>query len=262
MISYAPPGGSVGPHLDLYDVFILQAKGHRRWQISTQPVAADNQVAGTPLRIQKDFQAEHEWLLEPGDLIYLPPGVSHFGVATDDCMSYSIGFRATSHADLLNDFIGFVTQDLDQQRVYRDSDLKPQQHSNEITMDALDRVRNIFRQYLDADHPQLLVWLGHYMSDPKTDVLREIDQPASHCSELPERLYRHPASRFAFYRMPDHALLFVDGEEHKTGIDFSQTLCKSRAVKSSEILAISNQDEQQLLLSLFNTAKLVASLDD
>ena len=77
MVSYAADQGSVGPHVDLYDVFLLQGEGKRRWQISTREVTEDNQVEGTPLRIQKEFTAEEEWIVEPGDMIYLPPGVSH-----------------------------------------------------------------------------------------------------------------------------------------------------------------------------------------
>ncbi|MCW8910076.1 MAG: cupin domain-containing protein, partial [Gammaproteobacteria bacterium] len=183
MISYAPEGGSVGPHMDLYDVFILQAQGHRRWQINSQPVVEDNQVKGTPLRIQKDFVAEEEWLLAPGDLIYIPPGVSHYGVATDDCMSFSIGFRATSHAELVNDFIGYITQDLDTSLTYRDPDLKAQNNPNEITTDAIDRVRNIFKDYLDPDNPKLAEWFGRFVSDTKTDMATQVAEEILNISE-------------------------------------------------------------------------------
>jgi len=260
MISYAPLGGSVGPHMDLYDVFILQADGHRRWQLNSQPVASDNQVAGTPLRIQKDFIAEHEYLLAPGDLIYIPPGVSHYGVATDDCMSYSIGFRATSHADLVNDFVGYITQDLDSQLVYRDSDLVSQQHSNEITADAVERVRKIFEHYLKADHPQLTRWLGRFMSDPKTDVSRELDHEIDDIAQLPPTLFRHPASRFAFSDFDNQCLLFVDGEDYGTSRAFAERLCDDRQLSLSALLEVSSDADKELLLMLYNSSKLVVSL--
>jgi 50S ribosomal protein L16 3-hydroxylase len=101
MISYAPPHGTVGPHVDSYDVFLIQGLGRRRWQI--QQNYDPSLVAGADLRVLKNFKPTHSWELSPGDLLYLPPGVAHYGVALEDCMTYSIGFRAPSHRDVLTD---------------------------------------------------------------------------------------------------------------------------------------------------------------
>lgn len=263
MISYAPEGGSVGPHMDLYDVFILQAKGHRRWQINSQPVAKDNQVKGTPLRIQKDFVAEEEWLLSPGDIIYIPPGVSHYGVATDDCMSFSIGFRATSHNDLVNDFIGYITQNLDTSLVYRDADLALQQHANEITHDAIQRVSTIFKSYLDPQHPQLKRWFGRFMSDTKTDISQDdietVDSLAdleSMIAEYNGTLCRNPASRFAFSRNNNQAMLFVDGEDFDVSTNFAEALCDQRLINIETLKHVMSEQEQDLLLTLYNQGSL------
>jgi 50S ribosomal protein L16 3-hydroxylase len=262
MISYAPEGGSVGPHMDLYDVFILQAQGHRRWQINTQPVAEDNQVEDTPLRIQKDFRPEQSWLLGPGDIIYIPPEVSHFGVATDDCMSYSIGFRANDHADLLNDFIGYITRDLPPTLVYRDSDLTTQTHPNEITDDAIRRVTEIFRTYLKPDHPLLKQWFGRYISDTKADIFREPEIHIEQLSELPDIIYRHPASRFAFTRDAGRSTLFVDGQDYQTSLNFAEILCCERKVAVEILLNTASAHEKALLMNFFNNGKLISSLQD
>ena len=257
MISYAPEGGSVGPHMDLYDVFILQAQGHRRWQINSQPVAEDNQASSTPLRIQKDFIAEEEWLLAPGDLIYIPPGVSHYGVATDDCMSFSVGFRATSHTELVNDFIGYITQDLDTSLTYRDPDLKTQNNPNEITADAINRVRNIFKDYLDPDNPKLAEWFGQFVSDTKTDINTEASDTVSNITEIKDKtLMRNPASRFAFIKNND-AQLFIDGDRYNVSKDFAETLCKDRSIDSASLMASTTDNEQSLLIELINNGKLL-----
>ncbi|MDH5570657.1 MAG: cupin domain-containing protein [Gammaproteobacteria bacterium] len=262
MISYAPEGGSVGPHMDLYDVFILQARGHRRWQINAQPVAKDNQVSGTPLRIQKDFIAEDEWLMEPGDIIYIPPGVSHYGVATDDCMSFSIGFRATSHADLVNDFIGQLTQNLDASLTYRDPDLKIQNNPNEITTDAIERVRTIFKEYLDPNNPQLAEWFGRFVSDTKTDMTADVDEIISAIAEINDTtLMRNPASRFAFIKDNDNAQLFIDGDCYTVTSLFTETLCKDRSLDSNTVIASATEDEQSLLIDLINNGKLIIEDD-
>ncbi len=99
MISYAATGGSVGPHIDQYDVFLLQAEGTRRWQIA-QSFEPDL-LEGCPLNVLQQFTSEQEWVLEPGDMLYLPPNVAHLGIALEPGMTWSIGSRAPSGADLL-----------------------------------------------------------------------------------------------------------------------------------------------------------------
>lgn len=261
MISYAPEGGSVGPHMDLYDVFILQAQGHRRWQINTRSVADDNQVVETNLRIQKEFIAEQEWLMEPGDIIYIPPGVSHHGVATDDCLSFSIGFKASSHADLVNDFIGYITRELSPKLTFQYDNLKLQQNSAEITNSALNNVREIFTQYLKPNNPELKRWFGRYSSDNRTDLQQPHEDDIENIEQLKifiesgGQLIRHPASRFAFTHNNSAAILFIDGEDYDVSIEFATHLCQQRDVNLNELLQSSNHDEQDLLIELYNQGK-------
>ncbi len=109
MVSYATAGGGVGAHVDSYDVFLLQAHGQRRWRISEQ---ADLEfVPKLPLKILKDFRSEQEWVLNPGDMLYLPPNVAHEGVAIDECLTYSIGYRAPRLHDALDDALGMLTSE-------------------------------------------------------------------------------------------------------------------------------------------------------
>ncbi|MCK5383887.1 MAG: cupin domain-containing protein [Gammaproteobacteria bacterium] len=263
MISYAPEGGSVGPHLDRYDVFILQAQGHRHWQIHSRDVAADNRVPGTDMDIQKEFEAEQDWLLGPGDMIYIPPGVSHYGVATDDCLSFSIGFRAPSHAEMLQDFVGFISQGRPAEVNFSDPQLSVQQHANEITATTLDSVREVLGKYLQADPPGLSRWFGCFISDVKTDITPEVGQAVADFSNLlvtHSVLARHPASHYAFSREGQRALLFVDGDDFDVSVGFAETLCAHREIELRTLAAIMTDAEQQLLLNLFNTGKLSPSL--
>ena len=103
MISYATDGGGVGPHLDSYDVFLIQAHGRRRWRVG--PPCADDIQPGLPLKILSRFEPDREWVLEPGDMLYLPPKWAHDGVALGPCMTYSVGFRAPSRHELLCAFL-------------------------------------------------------------------------------------------------------------------------------------------------------------
>lgn len=261
MISYAADHGSVGPHIDLYDVFILQGQGKRRWQINSQEVTEENQIEETPLRIQKDFQAEEEWIIEPGDMLYLPPGVSHHGVSLGESLSYSIGFRATSHADLVNEFIGHITQNLSPKLTYQDPDQRIQQHPNEIKQDALERVTEIFKEYLQPNHPELQRWFGCFVSDTKASIATEPENEISSIEELKDltstgTLSRHPASRFAFAQNPENTLLFIDGEDYEVNPDFAKSLCKQRQIDLDELLAIAAKDELQLMVDLYNSGKV------
>ena len=106
MVSYAVPGGGVGPHVDSYDVFLLQGHGTRRWQISRQ--VDHSFVPGLPLKVLARFEPDEEWVLEAGDMLYLPPGVAHHGVAMSECLTWSIGFRAPTDAELVEGFLDFL----------------------------------------------------------------------------------------------------------------------------------------------------------
>ena len=261
MVSYAADQGSVGPHVDLYDVFLLQGEGKRRWQISTREVTEDNQVKGTPLRIQKEFTAEEEWIVEPGDMIYLPPGVSHHGVSLGESISYSIGFRATSHADLVNDFIAHITQNLSPKLTYRDPDQSVQEYTNEIKQDALQRVTEIFKNYLQPDHPELQRWFGRFVSDTKSDVMTEPEQEVDSIEELQVLantgvLNRHTASRFAFAQNPENTLLFVDGEDYEVTAEFAKALCRQRQINLDELLQVANKDEKLFIVAMYNQGKI------
>lgn len=261
MCSYAADQGSVGPHFDLYDVFIIQGEGKRRWQISTAEVANDNQVSETPLRIQSEFNAEEEWILEPGDMIYIPPGVSHYGVSLGDSISFSVGYRAVSHADILGDFIAHITQNCPPELTYRDSDLKAQANTGEIKADAIARVKKILVQYLDPNHPEIARWFGRFMSDSKSDRLEQEMQSFNNAEELldainnGENLYRHPASRFAFIKNAEHSQLFIDGHDYQVSSKFAESLCKTRRV-DAQLFKLATAEQKQLLLDLFHAGSL------
>jgi 50S ribosomal protein L16 3-hydroxylase len=167
MVSYAPKGGGVGPHFDAYDVFLLQGLGHRRWQISTQ---ADKElIEGAPLRILKNFQVEQEWVLEAGDMLYLPPHCGHNGIAEDDCMTYSIGFRTPAYQELAEQFLVYLQDRICVEGVYADPDLTTQTHPSEIGAAMLDQVEKAIAQ-VRWDKEDIANFLGCYLSEPKPHI--------------------------------------------------------------------------------------------
>lgn len=170
MISYAVDGGGVGPHFDDYDVFLLQGMGQRRWQISHQQDREFEEDA--PLKILKHFEPEFDWVLDPGDMLYLPPEWAHNGIAVGECMTYSIGFRSPRANELVSEFLGYVQENLAIEGIYADPDLARQDNSAAISEAMVDQVDRMIRQ-LAWDRSDIGDFLGRYLSEPKPAVYFE-----------------------------------------------------------------------------------------
>jgi len=167
MVSYAVPGGSVGPHFDSYDVFLLQGMGQRRWQISAQTDLS--LIDDVPLKILRHFKPQEEWLLGPGDMLYLPPHYAHHGVAEDACTTYSIGFRAPSAQELAHAFLIHLQDTLQIDGQYADPDLRVQQHPAEISRAMLKQIGTMIAR-IQWDASDIAQFAGRYLSDPKPNV--------------------------------------------------------------------------------------------
>ncbi|MEK9825656.1 MAG: cupin domain-containing protein [Methylotenera sp.] len=185
MVSYAPDGGGVGPHFDSYDVFLLQGQGKRLWRISAQTDLT--LVENAPLRILKNFETSQEWLLNAGDMLYLPPHLAHWGIAvsngSEDCMTYSIGFRAPKHRELATEFLGYLQDKLQQDEnampgIYQDADLTLQSHAAEISTNMIAKVSQTLNQ-IQWSNDVVADFLGRYLSEPKPDVLFEPNKKLS-----------------------------------------------------------------------------------
>ncbi|MGI4839608.1 MAG: JmjC domain-containing protein [Janthinobacterium lividum] len=215
MISYATPGGGVGPHFDNYDVFLLQGHGKRNWKIGQMCNADSPLIEHSDLRILADFEQAEEWVLEPGDMLYLPPRVAHCGVAVDECMTYSVGFRAPSAAEVLTHFTDFLSQFLPDEDRYSDADATPVSDPHQIQHDALDRLKGLLAEHM-SDERLLLTWFGQFMTEPRypelvagseveeEDLLGGLEDGAV--------LIRNPSARLAWSEVDDDLLLFASGQ--------------------------------------------------
>jgi 50S ribosomal protein L16 3-hydroxylase len=168
MVSYAPDGGGVGPHFDSYDVFLLQGQGQRLWRISEQWDLS--LLDDAPLRILKNFSSEQEWVLNPGDMLYLPPHVAHWGVAVGECMTYSIGFRAASTQELATEFLIYLQDRCQLQGRYADPQLKTQKHPAKISDAMLLQVEEMLNK-LEWNKGVVAEFLGQYLTEPKHHVM-------------------------------------------------------------------------------------------
>lgn len=246
MISYAAPHGSVGPHTDAYDVFLLQLEGTRRWQIDTRPVDPENRLPDVDLRILAHFEPESEWVLEPGDMLYLPPGIAHYGVALDACMTASIGFRAPGQKELVSAWLDDVAARVDPECRYNDAGRPVARNPGEIDPASRQAIVSMMREALERSDDALERWFGRYITEPRADLVSLYPEPEGWTNEgLAQHLAsgrdlkRNTAARLAYFTQQETLFLYADGEEYPLDmnfqalvavlcqrIDFPATLCR------------------------------------
>ena len=228
MISYAAPGGSVGPHWDHYDVFLVQLAGRRRWQIDDRDgpelVARDDQA----LRLLQSFDPNQEWTLSPGDMLYLPPEVPHHGVSLDaDCLTLSLGMRAPSQAEMLVDLAEQLAVDLPERARYADPGIEPPPYPALIPPSALQRVRTIINRLTKLDDDTLADWFGGFVTryGLTMDAVGEPDWTPAAVAQLLARgdsLVRNPWVRWAVIEHGPRAVLYANGERYETTVELAR----------------------------------------
>lgn len=221
MISYAPVGGTVGPHTDGYDVFLLQALGTRRWQIGDTPLIDASIMEDLDVQILAEFSAGQTWDLEPGDMLYLPPHYAHHGVAMNDCMTFSIGFRAPSQVDILDAVVNTMLEHGLGKIRYNDADLVLSDHSAEIDAQAIARLKSMLHQAIDDAEPILTTAMGKFVTETKPSLAAIVEESFSDLAtidevsrqfEKGEVLQRNQYCRFAWTANEHAGQLFLAGE--------------------------------------------------
>ena len=264
MVSYAVEGGSVGPHNDDYDVFLYQARGKRRWQIHSQPVGDDDCIPGLDLRILSRFEAEEEWVLGRGDMLYLPPGVAHWGTALDnDCVTCSVGFRAPAWRDLAHAWCDHLATTEVPKTRYADPNLGPQDASAELSEEVAEQIRRRLEGYLNPGGDRFQRWLGRFLTETKEQLQVEqtdVPLPPSAILKRFERervLRRHPFARFAFIRgSGERDYLFANGEEYALAGHhgaFLRAITQPRELQFEYVFAhLRDQRRREFLCRLIN----------
>jgi 50S ribosomal protein L16 3-hydroxylase len=215
MISFAAPGGSVGPHTDEYDVFLLQAQGRRRWQLST--VFDPALRADCDLKVLQRFEPERELIAEPGDILYLPPNVAHFGVALDEAMTFSIGFRAPDQRELCGALLRELSERPRPGRRFGDPGRAGVTNPREIGAADLAALRALVRSGLELSDAELDQFLGRYITrnKPNLELAGKSTRPRSVLGRLKrgDMLVRRQGSRWAEISRGDELWVFAEGHE-------------------------------------------------
>lgn len=267
MISYAVEGGSVGPHVDAYDVFLLQAQGRRHWNISRKPQPPLLRP-GLDLKMVRAFKPEHSWTLEPGDMLYLPPGVAHHGVALGEGLTFSIGFRAPSDKEVSAEWNHSLLQRLDDNARYADPDLRPASADpGLISKSARARMRRRLRNAQRLSNAQFDAWFGCYVTEPKPWLMPTKPRRPLSAAALRRRLVavrvleRAPAAKVAWFPATSAEIkLFINGHCRSLPRRLTRLirlLCGPRIYTAAQLEKwLRNREGARLITELYNSGIL------
>jgi 50S ribosomal protein L16 3-hydroxylase len=252
MMSYAVDGGSVGPHFDNYDVFLLQAEGERLWQLGQ---FCDAQTALLPhdeLRILDQFDCTQEYLLGPGDVLYVPPGIAHWGTARGECTTFSIGFRAPRINDMVSRWADQLLEQLDDQLFYSDSHMEPVTRPGEIRPRDLQRALAQLQAALDRETGNH--WFGELVTEPRyTDTVdeEELALARSQLQEQPIAVALSPAAKLAWQQEAGAIVVFANGESRQYSesvLPWLSSLCEHWRLEGEAVArGMNNADTAALL---------------
>lgn len=263
MISYSTPGGGVGPHLDQYDVFIIQGQGKRHWRVG-MPDATLTQHCPHPRLLQiSPFVDCLDVITEPGDILYIPPGCPHDGISIDESLSYSVGFRAPAQKDLLTGLADYLIEHEIQGTRYSDPDRQPTEEIGRITDTDLSQVQQMLRDLVD--NPQMLAsYFGNYISHAKHDLDATEPDPHYQADEIAEYLeegsvlQRLGGLRCMYYQANDQAdiQLFINGMTIKvpsSELETVKLLTEHTILDTEQVLHfVSSPERLETLTGLIN----------
>lgn len=249
MLSYAVDGGSVGPHVDRYDVFLLQGLGRRRWRLGGRPGEDAVLRDDTDWAVLAGFESQSEYILGPGDALYLPPGIAHWGIAEGECVTVSIGFRAPAIGEVIDAYAAHVAARLSPALRYRDPAVPGSGHPGEIDAATLQRLLEAVRAEFEA--ADFANWFGEFSTLPRYPADPDEAAATTYRHALADAAVVMPRrdARFAFIDTGDELLLFANGVRFPrphSARRFIETLCEGRAVSPADVAA-----EHELLIELF-----------
>lgn len=268
MISYAPEFGSVGPHIDEYDVFLIQASGQRRWCIENRINDNPDLIAGLDLAIMRHFNADQEWTLNPGDMLYLPPKIAHHGVAMgDSCMTYSVGFRAPTTGDILDSFLLEASEHKLTEQRYYDVPLSQDRNAAEITPEDVLHFKSLIYDMLQQSEQLWPDIVGKLLSD--SDLSDNFEPPE--CNNIDDAAQfdwqKHPDSKIYYHTTADCLRIYYNGNVQTLALcaentEFCNMLCHQRIISmhtSQQRLPASCHD---FMLKLIRTGAVIPVLHD
>lgn len=262
MISYATTGGNVGPHFDHYDVFLLQAAGKRNWQLSSQDCTESNYIEGVDLRLMKRFVVEDDYICEPGDLLYVPPKWGHHGIGlTDDCMTWSIGYRTYKGLELWDSFGDYLAENNAFQTLYQDPSWQDSE-AGEITEGSWQQAKALLASALEDDDA-IKRWFGRFATQLDQGASQQLPEPLTQEEQSDietlvsalkdaEGMLRDPVCRFAYLQTEEGVSFYINSalwQDFGAQPDFLRLLANQRRITQEELTPYLNHEGNQKLLA-------------
>ena len=170
MVSYAEDKGSVGPHTDDYDVFLIQGEGKRRWNVITREDYKQELIPDLPIALLKQFDEDESWLLDTGDMLYLPPNMPHYGIAEGPCFTFSVGFRAPQTVELVQSWLESFSKEPEFKQRFSDKNRKPQKSSGEISSADLSTLTSLMQNAIQKQEKGLSIFLGKHLTETRGEA--------------------------------------------------------------------------------------------
>jgi 50S ribosomal protein L16 3-hydroxylase len=254
MLSCGKMDGTVGPHTDNYDVFLLQSQGQRQWQYG--PVSSNSLLPNLEIKVLADFKAENRQTLNPGDVLYLPPGIAHFGeIASDDCVTCSIGLRTPSESELLTSYVDYLAQRIPEQKRFNEPDFSTQPNCGEFKQKDLNQVAEILDKNIILNNKSLQNWFGKYITEYRS-LFYEFNDSDSTNKIINCDLIPNPFSKYCYYKKKQKAKLFVNGIKYKTSLKLAKLICNDKRLQLSAFLSLTLKDKS-VVEDLYNNHSLI-----
>jgi len=253
MVSYAVDGGSVGPHYDHYDVFLLQGEGQRLWRLGQHCDSSSQLVEHDQIRVLAEFQQSSEYLLHPGDILYVPPGLAHWGIAQGECTTFSIGFRAPTTSELLSRLADSALETIESDSFFTDAGRVAPRRAGEIEASDIERARQVaVASLLSQEH---LHWFGELVTEPRYPMDEQLSEcQAAAVLERAQQLQLNAAAKLAWLTQDENIIVFVNGVSSIHGecvLDHVIELCdKGRLSIQCLASAVEQHETRQLLIEL------------
>jgi len=255
MASYATDGGGVGPHYDNYDVFLLQGEGQRLWRLGQHCDPSTPLLPHDELRILAAFEPVEEYLLGPGDVLYVPPGVAHWGIAQGECTTFSIGFRAPRVSDMLSRWVDELLEQLEPELFYSDAGRSRAQRPGELHERDLQRAMSQLRGVLERARSSR--WFGELATEPRYAPDPDPQQIAGDRALLrrgARSVSLSPATKMAWHQGANHLTVFANGESLDCALSALPSLlilCDGQSLEVASLdNALADPDTADLLDSL------------
>ncbi|MFK8011929.1 MAG: cupin domain-containing protein [Marinicellaceae bacterium] len=257
MLSCGSKGGTVGPHTDHYDVFLIQVTGQRQWSYGHNKIYNPDLKPDIDLKLMSNFKADEIHTLNPGDVLYIPPEVAHYGIAaSDDCVTCSIGMRTPSHSELMTSFVDYLAQKKSDDDRFEEPQFNQPPQIGEIKQNDLDKISQILTDNLNNQNQSLNHWFGQYITEYRSLFFEFNQYQDPEDIDKTKDLKLSPFSKSCYFAQNQKADLYVNGQHYETSLVLAEFICNEKKVSPIIYDSLSKTD-WEILLALFENGSLI-----